>query len=183
MNLISKRTPHGVIAKSASGGRPPISAEKADLFLHVLAKTHQVREAAHAAGVGRTALYRRRAEDPEFRAAWEAAMATLPDAVMDAVVRMAKLDDESPELAATFKLFDKFHGRAQSTVAVQVNQHGDGGQSVLIDQQTEARLEAELLRRLLPADAIAGTFAPVEPGVDPVPSPAVPDDDSVEDLL
>lgn len=62
----------------AEGKAPPAnrwSAERVQTFLDALAETCNVKEAERAAGMGERSSYQRRKRDPEFHAAWEAAVA------------------------------------------------------------------------------------------------------------
>jgi hypothetical protein len=65
-------------------------------FLDALAETASVAEASRRAGVARGALYRRRAADGDFAAAWTQALRIGIDALYDEAVRRATVGDDKP---------------------------------------------------------------------------------------
>jgi hypothetical protein len=71
-----------------------LEGEKA--FLEALAQSGNVSEACDAAGIGRTAAYAWRNDDPEFEKAWEAALVLGIDALEDEALRRAHRGTEKP---------------------------------------------------------------------------------------
>jgi hypothetical protein len=73
---------------TAAGCR--LTARGVAAFLEALAETGMVVEAARRAGVPRASLYRRKAADADFAAAWAAALETGLDGLRDEAVRRAR---------------------------------------------------------------------------------------------
>ena len=66
------------------------TAARAAAFLAALADTANVSASAKAADLGRSTAYDLRRDDPDFAAAWDAAMETGLDALEDEAMRRAK---------------------------------------------------------------------------------------------
>lgn len=70
-----------------------LGQRKKDLFLQELAGGWSVSKAAKAAGIGRASAYRYRADDPEFAAAWDAALEQGVDFLEDMAAQRAEVSD------------------------------------------------------------------------------------------
>jgi hypothetical protein len=75
---------------SANPAGRRLTARGAAAFLEALAETGMVGEAAARAGVPRASLYRRKAADPDFAAAWASALEAGLDGLRDEAVRRAR---------------------------------------------------------------------------------------------
>ena len=78
------------------GGTPPRARAKRAAFLDALARIGIVGAACQAADVTRTTVYRWRAADPAFRAAWDAALDDAADVLEREAVRRATLGVREP---------------------------------------------------------------------------------------
>lgn len=67
----------------------PVTQEQRAMFLERLAQTCNVTASAEAAGISRGGLYMIREREPEFAAAWDAALVRIADRVRDAIVEEA----------------------------------------------------------------------------------------------
>lgn len=60
-----------------------------DLFLTLLSREPNVSKAARDAGLSATAVYRRREDDADFRAAWDGSLAQAKDRILEEIHRRA----------------------------------------------------------------------------------------------
>ena len=70
--------------------------EKVSAFLVALTETASVTASCEVAGIGRTAVYEWRDQDPDFRDQWEAALELGTDALEDEAVRRAREGTDEP---------------------------------------------------------------------------------------
>lgn len=85
-----------VAAAAPPAGGNRLSRAGMDAFLVALAETGMVREAVRRSGVPRASLYRKRARDARFAAAWAAALDAGLDQLRDEAVRRALTGEERP---------------------------------------------------------------------------------------
>lgn len=76
--------------------RTKLTPEKETQFFHVLAESANVTRAAEAIGMARRYMYELRAEDPEFKAQWDAAVEMGTDSLEDEATRRAKEGWDEP---------------------------------------------------------------------------------------
>lgn len=178
-------------------GRPPVPALTLNVFLTALTDTMHVGRSAKLAGVDPSTLHHLRRRNPEFAAAWAAAMDGLPARVSDAIYEEAVegtpiFNGEGKEIGRrrNTRLLERLgeqHGILPSSrpaIAVQVNQNGTASiASDQLDAGRRERLEALLHGRVLEGEAIEVSAAPAQPSGLPIASGETQLEDDGADLV